>query len=172
MLARTIHPDEVMLGRCGHTSIGHMTGTLRVLGACLAITGVILISSCGDDSDDGNDSADTVNLVDEETLDGHTFVATDVEGQELVPETEMTLTFEDGRLSVIAGCNTMAGGYVLSDDVLVVDTLAQTQMACDPELHAQDEWVAVLFRGGPTLTRAVGTLTVASDDVTVTFEEQ
>ena len=44
-------------------------------------------------------------------------------------------------------------------------------MACDPELHAQDEWVAVLFHGGPTLTRAVGTLTVASDDVTVTFDE-
>ncbi len=131
-----------------------------------------MISSCGDDSDDGNDSAGTVNLVDEETLDGHTFVATDVEGQELVPETELTLTFEDGRLAVIAGCNTMMGGYVLSDDVLVVDTLAQTQMACDPERHAQDEWVAVLFRGGPTLTRAVGTLTVASDEVTVTFDEQ
>jgi len=149
-----------------------MTGNLRALGACLAIAGVVVISSCGDDSDDGNESAGTVNLVDEETLDGHTFVATDVEGQELVPETELTLTFEDGRLAVIAGCNTMMGGYVLTDDVLVVDTLAQTQMACDPERHAQDEWVAVLFRGGPTLTRAVGTLTVASDEVTVTFEEQ
>ena len=83
-----------------------------------------------------------------------------------------TLTFEGGRLAVIAGCNTMMGGYTISDDVLVVDTLAQTQMACDPERHAQDEWVAVLFRGGPTLTRAVGTLTVASDEVTVTFDEQ
>ena len=169
----SIHPDQVMLARRGRTSIGGMIGSLRVIGACLAIAGVVVISSCGDDdSDDGNDSAASVNLVDASTLDGHSFVATDVEGQELVPDTELTLTFEDGRLAVIAGCNTMVGGYTISDDVLVVDKLAQTQMACDPELHAQDEWVAVLFRGGPTLTRAVGTLTVASDDVTVTFDEQ
>ena len=131
-----------------------------------------MISGCGDDSDDGNDTAGSVNLVDAATLDGHTFVATDVEGQELVPDTELTLTFEDGRLAIIAGCNTMAGGYTISGDVLVVDKLAQTQMACDDERHAQDEWVAVLFRGGPTLTRAVGTLTVASDEVTVSFDEQ
>src|SRR6185436_7909228 len=142
MLSRSIHPDQVLLARRGRTSIGHMTGNLRVLGACLAITGVVLISSCGDDSDDGNDTAGSVNLVDASTLDGHTFVATDVEGQELVADTELRLTFEDGRLAVIAGCNTMVGGYTISDDVLVVDKLAQTQMACDPERHAQDEWVA------------------------------
>ncbi len=160
-----------MLERRSHTSIEGMTGKLRALGAGLAIAGMVVISGCGDDSDDGN-SAGTVNLVDASTLDGHTFVATDVEGQELVPETELHLTFEGGRLAVIAGCNTMTGGYTISDDVLVVDRLAQTQMACDPERHAQDEWIAVLFRGGPTLTRSVGTLTVASDEVTVTFDEQ
>ncbi len=140
-----------------------------------------MISGCGDsdDSDESGDSGANPTLADSgdepsdnPTLDGHTFVATDVVGQTLVPDTELTMTFEDGRLAVLAGCNTMMGGYLIPDDVLIVDTLAQTQMACEPERHAQDEWVALLIRNGPTLTRAVGTLTLASEDVTVTFDEQ
>jgi heat shock protein HslJ len=152
-----------------------MIGTLRVVGACLAIGGVVVISGCGDDSDDPDDVGDNPTVGDSSdspTLDGHTFVASEVDGQTLVPETELTITFEDGRLAVIAGCNTMVGAYSMSGDVLVVDALAQTLMACEPERQTQDEWVSALVSGGPTLTRAAGTLTLASDDVTVTFDEQ
>jgi heat shock protein HslJ len=133
-----------------------------------------MISGCGDSDDTGDvgDAGDAGDVSDNPTLDGHTFVATDVEGQELVPDTEFTLTFEDGRLAALAGCNTMMGGYIIPDDILIVDRLAQTQMACEPERMAQDEWVMLLLRNGPTLTRAVGTLTLASEDVTVTFDER
>ena len=148
----------------------------------MLIASVVVISGCGDSDDDSDESGDSGanptladssdDASDNPTLDGHTFVATEVVGQTLVPETELTITFEDGRLAALAGCNTMMGGYLIPDDVLIVDTLAQTQMACEPERHAQDEWVAMLLRNGPTLTRAIGTLTLASEDVTVTFDEQ
>ena len=106
------------------------------------------------------------------TLDGRTFVSTEVTGQTLVPDTELTISFEDGRLAAVAGCNTMIGGYELDGDELVVDQLAQTLMACMGDLGEQDVWVAALLSGRPTVTLAGESLTLASDEVTVVLQDQ
>ena len=69
----------------------------------------------------------------------------------LVDGTTIALRLDDGRIVVNAGCNTMSGEYELDDGVLVVDSLATTEMGCDPPLHEQDAWVAALLVAGPTV---------------------
>ena len=58
------------------------------------------------------------------------------------PTASIRLTFEDGSLSINAGCNTMFGAYTVDGDVLSAPTLAMTEMACDPALMEQDTWIS------------------------------
>ena len=106
------------------------------------------------------------------TLDGRTFLSTEVTGQTLVADTRITLRFEGDNLSAVAGCNTMTGGYTLEGDVLKVEAFAQTRMACEPELMAQDQWIVELLTGSPKATLASDVLTLATDSTTVKFGDR
>jgi heat shock protein HslJ len=139
------------------------TGSVRAL---LVAIGLIVLSACGSDDDDAA-SSDVAAA-----LEGRTFVSTEVTGQTLVPGTSLTISFEDGRLAAVAGCNTMTGGYELDGDTLVVDPLAQTLMACEGNLSDQDAWVAALLSGSPSVALAGESLTLTSDDVTVVLQDQ
>ncbi len=75
-------------------------------------------------------------------LDGREFVSTQVDGYELVPDSVIRISFEDGSVSINAGCNTMFGAYTVDGDVLSAPTLAMTEMACDPALMEQDTWIS------------------------------
>ena len=92
-------------------------------------------------------------------------------GEALVDGTEVSLTFEDGNLSVQAGCNNTNGGYTITDGRLEVSTLAQTQMACQDDLQSQDQWLAAFLEAGPTVTLDIDELTLASDDITMVAVE-
>ena len=48
-----------------------------------------------------------------------TYVSTEVTGYDLVADSQIRLTFEDGNLSVNAGCNTMFAPYELTEDSLI-----------------------------------------------------
>jgi heat shock protein HslJ len=106
-----------------------------------------------------------------EELDGHTFVATSVDGRELVAASELTLAFEDGRISAMAGCNTMNGSYTIDDGALEVGALAQTAMACEDALMDQDQWLASFLESSPTVALADSVLTLTGDDATITAEQ-
>jgi heat shock protein HslJ len=129
--------------------------------ASVLVLGASLLAACGDDDDD----AAPLSAVD---LDGRTFVSTDVDGQELVEGTSISFSFEGERISVNAGCNTMNGGYTLAAGTLEAPQLAQTMMACDEALMAQDEWIAGLLAAGAEVTLAGDQLTLVGGDVTVT----
>ena len=63
-------------------------------------------------------------------LDGRTFTATEVTGTyTIVPNSNITLTFEKGKLSAKAGCNSMFGEYTVAGDVLTVPQMGSTMMA-------------------------------------------
>jgi heat shock protein HslJ len=100
-------------------------------------------------------------------LNGRSFVSTEVEGYELVPDSTIRIVFEDGSLSLNAGCNTMFGAYTLDGDVLRAPTLAMTQMACDPALMEQDTWISTLISSDPNLTLDGDTLTITGEDAQV-----
>ena len=79
----------------------------------------------------------------------NTYVSTEVTGHDLVADTTIRLTFEDGNLSVNAGCNTMFAPYELTDDSLAwTEEPAATMMGCPDDLTAQDQWLAELFTTG------------------------
>jgi heat shock protein HslJ len=93
-------------------------------------------------------------------LDGREFVSTDVEGYPLVDGTTIRLTFTDGSLGINAGCNSISGGYSVEGTTLRVDMLATTEMACEPELMAQDRWITDIVQLEPQLALDGDTLTI------------
>jgi heat shock protein HslJ len=72
----------------------------------------------------------------------------------LVNGTRIRIGFEDGRMSASAGCNTMGGSYRIDGGLLVLDGLAMTEMGCDPDRHAQDDWLATFLGARPAVRLA------------------
>jgi heat shock protein HslJ len=119
------------------------------------------VTACS--GDDGVDAAD---------LDGHTFVATGAEGQELVPEVEVRLAFADGFLNIDGGCNTINGSYQLDGDTITwSEEPFGTLIGCDPALQTQDEWLTALITEGATITLDGSALTLEGDEVTLELDE-
>ena len=102
-------------------------------------------------------------------LDGREFLSQSVEGHELVEGSTIRLGFADGSVSAQAGCNNIFGGYTLDGDVLVVDTLGTTEMACDPALMEQDTWLVEFLSARPTVALDGDTLTLTGADATITL---
>jgi heat shock protein HslJ len=127
----------------------------------LCAVSVLAVSACGDDEASG---------VDEDDLNGRVFTSTGVDGTTIVDGTNVVITFADDSMSVIAGCNTMNGGFDIEDDVLEAANLVSTMMACDEGLMAQDQWVTALLTGSPTVALDGDTLTIAGGDITLTLD--
>jgi heat shock protein HslJ len=136
----------------------HTAPRTLLAGASLIALAAFGLAACGDDDETGPAASD---------LEGRTFVSTSVEGQELVAGSTVTVTFDAGTLAVQGGCNTLAGGFELDGGELSVGQLAQTAMACDEALEAQDAWLAAFFGGGPTVSLDGDDLTLAEGDVTI-----
>lgn len=103
-------------------------------------------------------------------IEGREFLSTAVEGRTLVDGTQIRLSFgTDGTLSAAAGCNTMFGSFDLDGNELVVGTLGSTEMGCDPDRHAQDDWLAALLAGRPAISVDGDELALTAGAVTVTL---
>jgi heat shock protein HslJ len=109
-----------------------------------------LAAGCAGREGDGGDRRSP------ERLDGRSFVSTRVlergEERPLVPGTRIELSFADGRLSARAGCNLLGAAYRVAEGRLrLVGGVSSTEMGCDPERHAQDEWLAGFLASSPRL---------------------
>jgi heat shock protein HslJ len=105
-------------------------------------------------------------------LAGRTFLSTQVDGEDLVAGTQITLTFDESAVGANGGCNTMSGGYEVKDDRLEVRQLAQTQMLCEDQYMAQDTWLADLLTGSPKIELSGSVLTLSRDGTTVVFADR
>src|SRR5688500_12731951 len=76
------------------------------------------LAGCGTDDSDGREDPATIVEPVQVQLEGRSFVADRVTGRDLVPGTSLELAFDDGRLAVTAGCNTLTGEYSDEDGVL------------------------------------------------------
>lgn len=135
--------------------------TVLLLG--VASIGLSLLGACGDDPGEEPRAIS-------EQLDGRTFVAQqlsqDGTPRPLAPGSTMTVGFADGRLSASAGCNTMSGPFAIEGTTLVAGALAMTEMACDPALMAQDQWLSRLLSSKPTVSIEGVSLTLAGGGAT------
>lgn len=54
-----------------------------------------------------------------------------------------SLTFDDGKLSTDTGCNRAFGDYVENGDVLILNVIGMTKMACldDARANAEQDWL-------------------------------
>jgi heat shock protein HslJ len=95
-------------------------------------------------------------------LQGRTFLSESVEGWELVAGTEIRVTF-GSELSAYAGCNHMSGPYSIEGNVLRMQGFGSTEIGCDAELHAQDQWIEELLIASPTISLDEPQLTLAAD---------
>lgn len=126
--------------------------------AAVLLAGPVLLGACSTGSE-------------EIDLAGRSFTATEVRGHELVPDTDIVVSFEDGLLSAQAGCNTLAGDATWTDGVLTAGPLAMTMMACDDALSAQDQWLSDLLTSEPAISLDGDTLTIGDDDAGLTLQE-
>lgn len=137
------------------------------LGLSIALA-ASLLTACSGDGDGGDGDGGTEPL----DLDGRTFVAEVAHGRLLVTGTNVTLSFEDGRVSAQAGCNTMNGEATWTDGTLTVPgPLAMTRMACERGLEAQDQWLSELLTSSPAISLDGETLTVGNDQRGLTLTE-
>jgi heat shock protein HslJ len=138
--------------------------SLRV--AALALVASVALVACGDDDSSEStvapaaastapastttDAATTTSRATTTTvasvadsLRDTTFVSTAVEGYTLVPETQITLTFDGDNIAAMGGCNTVGGTWSVEGDVLVVPSpMVRTMMACEPSsLMDQETWL-------------------------------
>ncbi|HUQ44886.1 MAG TPA: META domain-containing protein [Candidatus Limnocylindria bacterium] len=72
----------------------------------------------------------------------------------LVAGTRIRLHLGDSELGASAGCNSMGGTYRIEGGRLVFEGGAMTEMGCDPERHAQDDWLATFLSSKPALRLA------------------
>jgi heat shock protein HslJ len=128
----------------------------------LAIASAIVVIAC---SSAGAPNPSTASL------DGHTYISTGIEGAELVPGTQVTLTFTNGNLNARAGCNIMGGTYAIDGDRLVTTQMSMTEMGCDEARARQDEWLA-RFLGGVNFTLEGDTLTLTDGTIEVTLLDE
>lgn len=134
----------------------------------------LVLTACGDDdgdvSTDGNGGSSSEVTFDD--LVGKTFVSTAVTGHDLVDGSEINLTFIDGRLSALAGCNTQNGDADVIDGKLTAGPLASTMMGCEDALMEQDQWLAGFLEGEPAVALDGDVLTLTSGDEALELAEQ
>jgi heat shock protein HslJ len=140
--------------------------------AVLALSALAL-AACGsdDDSPAADDSLPAVGSAPTgDDLADRAFESTEVTGHELVADTTIELAFMADSVGARAGCNSMNGGYSITDGTLEVGQMASTMMACSDELMAQDTWLSEFLSSGPAIALDGDTLTLTGDDATLVLE--
>ena len=102
------------------------------------------------------------------TVDGKTFLSTEVQGVGLAPGSRIQLTFKDGNVNANGGCNSMSGPYTIDGDRITVTQMASTAMGCEAPLMDQDQWLTKLL-GDATIALAGDTLTLDNGQVRLTL---
>jgi heat shock protein HslJ len=107
-------------------------------------------------------------------LDGRTFLSKTVTGRKLVAGTRIQLSFTDGNVGATAGCNSLGAPYSLAGDTLVIQGagMTQTEIGCDPDRHAQDEWLSEFLTSEPTMTLSGSELTLTRGTTTIGFVDR
>ncbi len=74
---------------------------------------------------------------------------------------------DDAALVATAGCNSIAGTYRIDGGRLVFDSAGMTEMGCDAERHAQDDWLAAFLASKPAIRLAGNDLTLEGSSTVI-----
>ena len=101
-----------------------------------------------------------------------TAVTEDGADRPLVHGTRIRVSFTDGELAASAGCNTMGGAYRVEEGLLVVEGGAITEMGCDEQRHAQDDWLFGLLGSQPAIAQEGDKLTLTSEETVIALQDR
>jgi heat shock protein HslJ len=124
---------------------------------------ILLAAGCGDDdAGTGGDGE----------LTGRTFLSESIteggQDRDLVEGTRISLDFTtDGQVSANAGCNHLFGDVTITSERLEVGPMGGTEMGCDPQRHAQDEWLMDLLQSSPAWLLDGDRLTLTAADTEI-----
>jgi heat shock protein HslJ len=106
-------------------------------------------------------------------VDGRQFLSVSVKDGDadhpLVPGSRISLDFNAGNLGARAGCNHLFGSYTVDGDVLIVTSMGQTEMGCEPALMAQDQWLIAFLGSRPTIALSGNDLVLTSGDTVISL---
>lgn len=123
---------------------------IRIGAVLLAL---LFLTGCGSGGEDEDPSPGGDGATTEIELDGREFEGEPVTGRELVPGSMLTVSFEEGRVGVNAGCNLMSAPYELNDGRLeLTGAMVSTMMGCPKPLERQDQWLGEFFETSPTVS--------------------
>ncbi len=103
---------------------------------------------------------------------GRTYIAVGVTqngaAKQIVPGTQLTLTFTEDGIAASAGCNSMFSSEAgIEDSVLRVESLGSTEMACDPAVMEQERWWGEFLTSDPGAAVGDRSLTLTTPTTTV-----
>ena len=90
----------------------------------------------------------------------------------LVDGTQIRLTFADGQLGASAGCNSIGGPYRIEEGLLLFEGGGMTEMGCDDERHAQDEWLVGFLAAQPAIAHEGDKLTLTSGETVIALQDR
>jgi heat shock protein HslJ len=154
----------------------------------VATAGVFTLASCGDPTaepatsptDPGSTSIDTNPPPDPTDapvpgddfaalLAGRTYLSQSTTGITLAPGAVLRISFDDGRISVSGGCNTMSGDVTFDGGTMTVGPMMMTQMACEQPLMDQDAAVAAFLTAGTTVAVDGDTIILTGTGASITL---
>jgi|GEM_PF-1259878 len=121
------------------------------------------------------DSTD-MDMTDSVDLEGTVWIfrafALDDEWVEVLPETEITITFADGSVTGSAGCNTYVGGYTLDENnIVTIGEIATTRIGCEDDIAFQEGTFLEALASAETITLEGESLFIHySDNVFLVFD--
>lgn len=152
--AYTVAGDRLTLGPMAGTMMACPPPIAEVENAVVrALAGTQRFAVAGDTLTLTSDTGSTLvfTRIPKPVLDGTSWTVTGFNnGRQAVvsplPDTVLTLSFRDGRVSGDAGCNTFVGTYTLDGDRLAVGRLATTRKACPGKgvMEQERQYVAAL----------------------------
>ena len=87
----------------------------------------------------------------------------------LIDGTQIRIRFHDGTVSADAGCNQLTGPYTVDGSTLAVESLAMTDVACQPPARMdQDTWLAHVLGSRPRVELARDTLRLTGRGYSIT----
>jgi len=90
----------------------------------------------------------------------------------LVPDTRIRLNFSGTNLGASAGCNSIGGTYRIEGGRLVFEGGGMTEMGCDPQRHAQDDWLVEFLASKPAIRLNGTDLTLEGGSVVVSLRDR
>lgn len=107
---------------------------------------------------------------DDDPVDGKAFVLAEASGVDPLQGAPLRLEFSDGNVGVSGGCNLIGGAYELDGDTLIIETMMQTEMACEQPRMDQDAAIIEFLQARPEIVVKGTVLTLSEGARTTTWD--